>query len=89
MTYACSDCSNCGKCYPKHEPCPSCGEDIYLLDDKCPHCGAPITDEMRETARHKYMDYKRGLREKVYVLAQKAQAEERAARPKVVYPWDE
>ena len=47
MTFACTDCSRCGKCYDKHGVCAACGGAINLLDDACPACGEPITDAMR------------------------------------------
>ena len=47
MTFACTDCSRCGKCYDKHGTCAACGGAINLLDDACPACGEPITDDMR------------------------------------------
>ena len=46
MTFACTDCSRCGKCYDKHSTCPQCAGPINLLEDACPNCGEPITDAM-------------------------------------------
>ena len=92
MTFACTDCSTCGKCYEKNSTCAACGGAIYLLDDACPTCGEPITDEMRQTARKAYMDRKAQDKKKIIELAQAAKARRLAAeasRPKVVYPWDQ
>jgi len=88
VTYACSDCSNCGKCYPKEQKCPTCGADIYMLDDACAACGAPITDEMRLVVKKKFMAERAKQREKVFELAQAAKKKREATQRKVVYPWD-
>lgn len=88
MTVACSDCANCGKCYPKEQKCPQCGGDIYMLDDACPTCGAPITDEMREEKRREFMAKKKIERDHVFELAQAARKKRLEHQQKVVYPWE-
>ena len=30
MTFACTDCSRCGKCYDKHGTCAACGGSLEL-----------------------------------------------------------
>lgn len=88
MTISCSDCSSCGKCYPKEQKCPSCGADIFILDNACKACGAPITDEMRDIAKKEFMAMRAKERQKVGVLAQEAKKRRLATAKKVVYPWD-
>ena len=90
MTFSCTDCSRCGKCYDKHGHCARCGGDINLLDEACSACGEPITDDMRETARQAYMNEKRIEHEKIIALAQAAKRkreEQKKSRPK--YPWED
>lgn len=92
MTFACTDCSTCGKCYPKESVCAACGGEINLLDEVCPACGEPITEEMRQTARKAYMAKK--AKDKEYILelaaaAKQKRLEDQAKKPKVVYPWDQ
>lgn len=90
MTFACTDCSRCGKCYEKNSTCAACGGDIYLLDNACPSCGEPITDEMRAAAKNAYMDRKRVEHEKIVELAlaaKKKREEAQKNRPK--YPWED
>ena len=89
MTFACTDCSQCGKCYEKHSTCGRCGTDINLLDMACQQCGEPITDEMRNEAKRKYIEEKK--REKDYIKQLALEAKKRReAQPqrKVVYPWE-
>ena len=74
MTFACTDCSRCGKCYEKHTFCPNCGNAIFLLDDKCPVCAEPITDAMRNKAKKAYMERKRKEKEKVLELVKQAKS---------------
>ncbi len=88
MTYACTDCSSCGKCYDKQSVCGACGGAISLLDDACPACGEPITDEMRERARRAYMERRKKDREAVFELAAAARKKREAAQKHVVYPWE-
>lgn len=91
MTFACTDCSSCGKCYEKNSTCDECGGAIYLLDDACPTCGEPITDEMRDAARQAYMDRRRAEKQDILRLAAEAKRrrlEAEAAKPKVKYPWE-
>ena len=76
MTFACTDCSRCGKCYDKHSTCPNCGE--------------PITDAMRDAAKQKYLAKKRIEHQKIVELAQQAKKRrEQQERPKPVYPWEQ
>ena len=90
MTFACTDCTRCGKCYDKNSICPACGNPIYLLDDACPACGEPITDEMRNVAKQAYIDKKRAEKEKILALAEAARKRRAAQAPqKVVYPWEQ
>ena len=90
MTFACTDCSRCGKCYDKHSTCAVCGGDINLLEDACPACGEPITDEMRSRAKQAYLTKKKAEHEKSLELAAAAKRkreEQRKSRP--VYPWEQ
>ncbi len=41
---------------PKLIECPSCNKQISSAADFCPHCGQPITEELREKAVQKVMD---------------------------------
>lgn len=60
MTFQCGDCSKCGKCYPKIGRCPECDGSIHLTEmDCCPACGAPVTQEMRQSAQRAFMKTKR------------------------------
>lgn len=68
MTYACTDCSKCGKCYDKDSTCAACGGAIYLLDEACPTCGEPITDGMRQIARRAYMARKKKERQELFAF---------------------
>ena len=90
MTFACTDCSRCGKCHDKHSICARCGADINLLDDECPQCGEPITEEMRNAAKQKYIAEKKEEKEYIKKLALEAK-KRRDAQPhhKVVYPWEQ
>ena len=74
MTFACTDCSRCGKCYDKHGVCAACGE--------------PITDAMRERAKQAYLEQKKAEHARILELAAAAKAR-REERPAPVYPWDE
>lgn len=90
MTFACTDCSRCGKCYENNSICAVCGGDIYLLDSACPTCGEPITDKMRAEAKREYIDRKRVEHEQIVQLAIAAKKKRDAAqksRPK--YPWED
>lgn len=90
MTFACTDCSRCGKCYDKHAACPACGGSINLLEDACPACGEPITDDMRARAKQAYLDKKKIEHDRVLALAAEAKKRrESQQRPEPVYPWDE
>lgn len=89
MTYACTDCSSCGKCYDKHSTCAACGGAINLLDDSCPACGEPITEAMRDEARRAYKDKRRADRDWVFQLAAAAREKRQATQKKVVYPWEQ
>lgn len=91
MTFSCTDCSRCGKCYDKKSKCASCGGDINLLDDLCPSCKEPITDEMRSHAKRAYMEKKRTEHDGILALAAaaKARRERESALSTVVYPWEE
>ncbi len=89
MTFACTDCSTCGKCYDKHAYCRACGSKINLLDEACPQCLEPITEEMREKAKKVYLDKKRAEHQQILALAAAAKARRKKdAKPKPVYPWD-
>ncbi len=66
MTYACTDCSKCGKCYNKISECASCGEEINLLDECCARCGEPITEDMRQCAKKAFMEQKKKEREALF-----------------------
>ena len=88
MTFACTDCSRCGKCYDKHGVCAACGGAINLLDDACPACGEPITDAMRERAKQAYLEQKKAEHARILELEAAAKAR-REERPAPVYPWDE
>ena len=90
MTFSCVDCTTCGKCYEKQSTCEQCGGEIHLLDEACTSCGEPITEEMREQAKKKYIDRRREERDAVLrfaAAAKKRQEEADAARPK--YPWED
>ena len=90
MTFACTDCSRCGKCYEKNSTCAACGGGIYLLDDACPACGEPITEDMRMAAKRAYMDKKKIEHDMIVQLAQAAKAkraQQQGKRPK--YPWED
>ncbi len=89
MTYACTDCSTCGKCYPKESVCAVCGGAINLLDDSCSACGEPITDAMRETAREAFKAKRKADRDQVFALAAAARKKREAVQKKVVYPWEQ
>lgn len=91
MTFACTDCSRCGKCYDKHALCTACGGDIYLLDDACPACGEPITQAMRDAARQAYMDRKKIEHDQILELAAaaKRRREQQAQAARPVYPWEQ
>lgn len=90
MTFACTDCSRCGKCYDKHSTCQQCAGPINLLEDACPNCGEPITDAMRDAAKQKYLAKKRIEHQKIVELAQQAKKRrEQQERPKPVYPWEQ
>lgn len=89
MTFACTDCSTCGKCYEKQATCKACGKEISLLDESCTFCEEPITDKMRERARSAYMDAKKQEHNQILELAaqaKKKRKEKEADRPE--YPWD-
>ena len=58
MTISCTECRTCGDCYPKETTCAVCGGEIWLLDDACPTCGEPITEEMRLEAREAFKKHK-------------------------------
>jgi predicted amidophosphoribosyltransferase len=89
MTFACTDCSRCGKCYDKNSVCSNCGNAINLLDDCCPVCGEPITDEMRDKARQVYKDQKKVEHEKIVALAQEAKRKrEQENKERPAYPWE-
>ena len=66
MTYACTDCSKCGKCYNKISRCSSCGEEINLLEQACPNCGEPITEQERQEAKKLFMLKKKQEREALF-----------------------
>ena len=66
MTYACTDCSKCGKCYNKVSTCSSCGHEINLLEDACPQCGESITEAMRHVAKKRFMAEKKKEREALF-----------------------
>ena len=74
MTFACTDCSRCGKCYDKHAVCAGCGNDINLLDDACANCGTSITDSMRARAKQAYIDKKKAEHNNILMLAAAAKA---------------
>ena len=90
MTFACTDCSTCGKCYDKNSVCPQGGEAILLTDDACSACGAPITDDMREVAIQAYKDMKKKEHDQSLELAAEAkQKREEQAKNRVKYPWED
>lgn len=90
MTFACTDCSRCGKCYDKQGVCARCANPINLLDDACGNCGEPITDEMRERAKRAYIEKKKAEHQRVVELALAAKRKrERESRPKPIYPWEQ
>ncbi len=89
MTFACTDCSSCGKCYPKNSTCKACGGEIYLLDDACPTCGEPITDAMRQAAQDAYKAKRKKDRDMVFELAAAARKKREETQKKVVYPWEQ
>lgn len=66
MSISCVNCSSCGKCYEKETDCATCGATIILLEKACPACGEPITEDMRDQARHAYMTRKQEEREKLF-----------------------
>lgn len=89
MTFACTDCSRCGKCYDKHAVCSDCGSDINLLDDACLNCGKPITEALRAQAKQIYIDKKKAEHDSILMLAAAAKARrESVASPKPSFPWD-
>ena len=59
-----------------------------MLDDSCPTCGEPITEEMREAARQKYMAKRKRDRDQVFELAQAAKQRRKGNVSKTVYPWE-
>lgn len=90
MTFACTDCSRCGKCYDKHSTCAACGSAINLLDDACPQCGEPITDDMRMRAKQAYLDKKKVEHQQILALAAEAKRKRVAnARAHPAYPWEQ
>lgn len=90
MTFSCTDCSRCGKCYDKNSTCPSCGGAINLLDDFCHACLEPITEEMRDRAKQAYLDEKKVERDRIIALASAAKERrlKEGRQGEVVYPWD-
>ena len=58
------------------------------LDDACPACGEPITDDMRARAKQAYLDKKKVEHDRILELAAAAKAR-RVERPAPVFPWDE
>ncbi|WP_172136116.1 hypothetical protein [Adlercreutzia sp. ZJ473] len=90
MTFSCTDCSRCGKCYDKRSTCAACGGDINLLDDACPNCGEPITDVMRSRAKQAYLAKKKVEHEQIIALAAAAKKRREANQtPRPVYPWEQ